>query len=32
LGCWFPCGARTIICASFKHVQLLPLTNRHYVH
>jgi hypothetical protein len=32
VGCWFPCGARTTTCASFKHVQLLSLTSRHCVH
>jgi len=29
--CWFPHGAKTTTCVSFKHVQLFPLTNRHYV-
>jgi len=32
LRCWFPCGAISTTCASFKYVQLLSLTNWHYVH
>jgi hypothetical protein len=27
--CWFSCGTRTITCASFNHIQLLLLMNRH---
>ncbi len=32
VGCWFPCGARTTTCASFKHVQLLSSANQHCAH
>jgi hypothetical protein len=31
-GCWFPHGVRTTTCASFKHIQLYPLTIWHCVH
>jgi hypothetical protein len=27
--CWFPCGTKIITCASFNHIQLFLLTNRH---
>jgi hypothetical protein len=29
--CWFPHGAKTITCASFKHVQPFSLTSQHCV-
>jgi hypothetical protein len=30
--CWFPCGMRTITCASFNHIQLLSSTSWHCVY
>ncbi len=30
--CWLPCAVITTTCASFKHIQLLLLTNQHCAH